>query len=232
MSYEDLYDNGVCVLSQYLPEEKYISLRKDVSQYLKANVFQKNIKPAGKDVSFNTLRKLGKLFINKRIPQRDGDDGLIDVWNINKGLSKESQDIIKEIAQDIENKLTDTFKTKYSFKTCNLYVNQGITKTRGIHADTGKFPSRAKAFLYFTDISDIHDGPFSFILGSHFKEGKKYHHKYDIYKPLNKEHQEKYKIFDEVKQNYLLVGCVSGAHRGMPQKKGRERIVLVLSFDP
>ena len=78
MSNEDLYNNGVCILPKYLPEEKYISLRKDVSQYLKANVFQKNIKPAGKDVSFNTLRKLGKLYINKRIPQRDGDDGLIE----------------------------------------------------------------------------------------------------------------------------------------------------------
>ena len=229
---EKLYEDGVVVLEKYLPEDKYVSLRKDVSKFLKANVFGKDIKPAGKDVSFNVLRKLGKLYINKRIPQRDGDDGMIDVWNIEQGLSADSKNIIKDIANAIELKLSEIFKVKYQYKTCNLYVNKGITKTRGIHADTGKFPARTKAFLYFTDINDIFDGPFSYILGSHFKEGKKYHHKYDIFKPLNKEEESKYKIFDAVKQNDLVIGCVSGAHRGMPQKKDRERIVLVLSFDP
>jgi hypothetical protein len=229
---ENLYQDGACILPAYLSSEDYSLLRKDVSQYLHANIFKKTISSADAKINFNLLRKMGKLYINKRIAKRDGDDGLVDIWNIDQGLNNTSRDIIKKIVEDVQKKLSETYKVKYTYKTCNLYVNQSITKTRGIHSDTGKFPSRAKAFLYFTDINDIHDGPFSYILGSHFSEGKRYHHKYDIMKPLTKEEGERYKIFDKVKQNDLVIGCVSGAHRGMPQKKGRERIVLVLSFDP
>ena len=112
-----------------------------------------------------------------------------------------------------------------------FYLNKSVTSTRGIHADSGTYPSRIKYFLYLTDINDVHDGPFSFIKGSHKKIGKKYHRKYDIYEPLNQEDKKNYVIFSP-KQNDMLIACVSGAHRGMPQKPGRERLVLVGTFDP
>ena len=52
-----------------------------------------------------------------------------------------------------------------------------------------------------------------------------------IYEPLNQEDKKNYIIFSP-KQNDMLIACVSGAHRGMPQKPGRERLVLVGTFDP
>ena len=189
-----------------------------------------NIK-SDKNRNFNQLRFANKTIFNKRIKKRDGDEGLIDIWHINKSLDSKCNNIITNINKDIEKILIDTFKINYKFINNNIYLNKSVINTRGIHADSGSYPSRIKYFLYLSDINDIYDGPFSFIKVSHKKVGKNYHRKYDIYEPLNKVDKENYIIFSP-KQNDLLIACVSGAHRGMPQKLGRERLVLVGTFDP
>ena len=224
-----LEKNGFFEIKNFLPIDDYNYLKKSILNVIdKADLDNMVL---DKTRNFNTIRFSNKTIFNKRFKKRDGDEGLIDIWHINKSLDNKCNNIIDKINNKVEKKLRNTFKINYKFINNNVYLNKSVTNTRGIHADSGSYPSRVKYFLYLTDINDIHDGPFSFIKGSHKKIGKKYHKKYDIYKPLNRVDKENYIIFSP-KQNDMLIACVSGAHRGMPQKLGRERLVLVGTFDP
>ncbi len=49
---------------------------------------------------------------------------------------------------------------------------------------------------------------------------------------LTENDREKYVIFDSVSAGDMVIAAVSGAHRGIPQKEGCERRVIVTSFDP
>ena len=222
-------DNGYIECKNYLDENDYQYLKKSLSNVIDKTDLD-SIKNNKKN-TFNTLRKKNKTIINRRFKSRDGDEGLLDIWHIDKSLDKKCNTIISNINENIKQILEDAFKIKYKFINNNVYLNRSVTETRGIHADSDTYPSRIKYFLYFTDINDIYDGPFSFIKGSHKTIGKKYHRKYEIYEPLNQEDKNNYIIF-QPKQNDMLIACVSGAHRGMPQKPGRERLVLVGTFDP
>ena len=222
-------ENGYIECKNYLDVNDYQYLKKSLSNFID-NTDLDSIKNNNKN-NFNNLRNKNKTIINRRFKSRDGDEGLLDIWHIDKSLDKKCNTIISNINENIKQLLEDAFKIKYIFINNNVYLNRSVTETRGIHADSHKYPSRIKYFLYFTDINDIYDGPFSFIKGSHKIIGKKYHKKYEIYEPLNQEDKKNYIIF-EPKQNDMLIACVSGAHRGMPQKPGRERLVLVGTFDP
>jgi hypothetical protein len=226
---EFLEDNGFTEYKNFLNIKDFEYLKTSILDVInKTDIEKINV---NLNNNFNKLRFSNKTIFNRRCKSRDGDEGLLDIWHINKSLDDKSNAIINEINNNIKQILEDSFKIKYKFINNNVYLNKSVTSTRGIHADSGDYPSRTKYFLYLTDINDVHDGPFSFIKGSHKKIGKNYHRKYDIYEPLNQEDKKNYIIFSP-KQNDMLIACVSGAHRGMPQKPGRERLVLVGTFDP
>ncbi len=220
---------GVVLIKDYLPKENFNSVHTEYKNFLKENVIGKNIL-VNPSANFGSLRASGKTIINKRFKGRDGDEGLIDVWNIDQTIN--NPDPINKVKDYSLSILQEAFPQYiYHFKTNNLYINHSVTHTRGIHSDSGVFPSRAKSFLFMTDINDQADGPFSFILGTHKGKGKDYWHKYDIYSPLP-EDASNYVIFDDAKKNDLVITCVAGAHRGLPQEVGRKRGVFVSSYDP
>lgn len=102
--------------------------------------------------SFNNLRDKNKTIINRRFKSRDGDEGLLDIWHIDKSLDKKCNTIISNINKNIKQILEDAFNIKYVFINNNVYLNRSVTETRGIHADSHKYPSRIKYFLYFSNI--------------------------------------------------------------------------------
>ena len=210
--------------------EKFIDLKQDVLNFIKENDVYET-KP-NINVNFDSLRRKKDLFINRRIPNRDGDDGLIDVWNIDTIFTENAKKFLTEYTTKVKNTISVAFETQYEIKTHNLYINKSVSETRGIHADSHFFPSRVKSFLFLTDVPDRSFGPFSFIKGSHTGRGLKYHRKYDIYEPLNQEDKENYQIFENVSEGDLVIAAVAGAHRGLPQLEGRERMVIVTSYDP
>lgn len=224
------YKYGFLKKESFFEDVVFKKLKHDILKYL-GSIENSKIE-INKSNKFSKIRFAKETIINKRYPDRDGDDGMIDVWHINYSLSKKSNESINILKEWCLDTIEKEFKVKYFHVNTNLYVNKSVTNTRGIHSDSNFFPSRIKCFLYLTNIDDIYDGPFSFIKGSHFTNKLDYHKKYDIYEPLNEIDKKNYIIFDKIKENDLLLACVSGAHRGMPQKPNRERIVLVLSFDP
>ncbi len=226
----DLATDGVMCLQGYFQGKELENIKKETENFITKNkVHQVKADPAA---NFEKLRSSGNLVINRRIAQRDGDEGMIDIWNYNLALSPGSNAYLTDINKKVITALEKSFGVKYEMKTSNLYINKSIKNTRGIHADSHCFPSRVKSFLFLTDVPSKDFGPFSYVRGSHFREGLRYHRKYDIYEPLTENDREKYVIFDSVSAGDMVIAAVSGAHRGIPQKEGCERRVIVTSFDP
>lgn len=226
----DLATDGVMCFQGYFQGEEFENIKKETEDFIIRNkVHQVKADP---NANFEKLRSSRNLVINRRIANRDGDEGMIDIWNYDLALSSESNIYLNNINNKILTVLEKSFGVKYEMKTNNLYINKSIKNTRGIHADSHFFPSRVKSFLFLTDVPSKDFGPFSYVRGSHFREGLKYHRKYDIYEPLTENDREKYVIFDSVGAGDMVIAAVSGAHRGIPQKEGCERRVIVTSFDP
>jgi hypothetical protein len=226
----NLVSDGVMHLSGFFQGSELDAIKQETEDFIiKNDVY--NVK-ADPSANFNSLRSLNKLIINRRIAKRDGDEGMIDVWNYNLALTPQSNKFLNIINNKVITALKQSFGADYTLKTSNLYINNSVSNTRGIHADSHFFPSRVKSFLFLTDVPNKDYGPFSYIRGSHLKEGLKYHRKYDVYEPMTEEDLENYEIFEGVKSGDMVIAAVSGAHRGIPQKKGCERRVIVSSFDP
>ena len=229
-NFETLKKDGVLYLENLNSEEQMKTVLAETEQFIETK------KPyqveADEKTNFNLLRKQNKTVINKRIASRDGDEGMVDVWNYDKILSNECKEIIYDYANKISEMISKSFSCEYEIKTYNLYLNKGVQETRGLHADSHFFPSRIKSFLFLTDVKDKSYGPFSYIKETHTGTGLKYHGKYDIFEPLTEDEKNKYTIFDNVSVGDTVIACVSGAHRGIPQEKNKERRVLVISYDP
>jgi hypothetical protein len=238
---------GVVIVRNFLGE-RFSSLKKQTQEYLAREIENKTIEVRSTGIEetlnrnnaellpatnsgFDTLRKSTGTIINKRTKCRDGDDGLLDIWNIDEQLSQENVESLNKVKNYVLKLIKKSFNLECKFFTTNLYYNHSVSTTRGIHADCKDFPSRIKSFLYMTDINEIGDGPFSFILGSHYERGKSYYRRTDVTHPF-KEDEDNYKIFDKAKEDDLIIACVAGAHRGMPQKPNHKRAAYVQTYDP
>lgn len=185
------------------------------------------------NTNFKKLRRGNKFVINKRIKSRDGDEGMIDLWNYDQKMSEETKSLLNKINTHVIKILKEAYPDAgYELKTHNVYINKSVTDTRGIHADSDFFPSRIKSFVYLTDVPDNSYGPFSYIKKSHTGSGIKYHRKYDIVEPLTKQDKENYEIYTGINKGDVVIAAVSGAHRGIPQEQGKLRIAIVSSYDP
>jgi len=225
----EMREDGVSKHESFLDEGRTSVFCEDIEKFIQSyDVF--NV-PPDPNATYESLRNSKEVKINRRIATRDGDEGLIDVWNVDKVLSDTSMESMEIIKEHVMKLMEESYGVKYKFFTHNLYINRGV-RTRGIHADSHFFPSRVKSFLFLTDVPDESYGPFSFIKGSHTGPGLKYHRQYSIYEPLNEDDYSKYEIFTGIKKGDLVTAAVAGAHRGLPQQEGKTRIALVSSFDP
>jgi hypothetical protein len=189
--------------------------------------------PSNPNTDFNKLRIENKFVINKRMKSRDGDEGMIDLWNYDQKMSGETKSLLNKINTHAIGILREAYPDAgYELKTHNVYINKSVTDTRGIHADSDFFPSRIKSFVYLTDVPDNSYGPFSYVKKSHTGSGIKYHRKYDIVEPLTEEDKENYEIYTGINKGDVVIAAVSGGHRGIPQEQGKLRIAIVSSYDP
>lgn len=163
---------------------------------------------------------------------REGQDqGMVDIFNVDfafpefLGLrSTYESGFVKEILSAGEESV--------GFKNLNLYVNSGITKTRGFHVDS--YYSQLKAFVYLTDCLSLDDGPYTYVKGSHVESP---------YRRLNQEISSKLPNKTEAplldrekivpvlgKKGTLVISDQCGFHRGFPQSPGRDRVIAVMNI--
>lgn len=113
----------------------------------------------------------------------------------------------------------------------NLLHNNSVTSTRGLHVDN--LNGSYKAFLYLGDVR-AEDGPYAYVPGSH-RRTDLLRREARLNSLLGHTETDSH-AFDGMALSFparkgtLIVSCQSGVHRGMPQKPGASRSVLVANF--
>ena len=167
------------------------------------------------------------------------DYGMLDIFNIHRGLSNSSTQQLDNLIKELQKKVLQNSKLKYSFKGWSAYVSNGVTNTRGPHIDN--FKGSLKAFLYLTDCQELESGPYVFIpntcslfgkallLAQSYVSGR-----FQSYTDVALNALENEKII--ARSIYGAAGTVfvsnqSGVHFGYPQGNNGNRMVLVANFD-
>lgn len=157
------------------------------------------------------------------------DKGMIDIFYIDKSME------INVDYKMIEEIIRGTYSCDIYFTTIHAYVNRGVEGTRVAHVDNCQ-PVVFKAFIYLTDVPDTDYGPYSFIRGTQRFSLQVYNNLIqNLFKkkyrssdmPLFNKNEE---IIGLGKKGTLIISNQNGIHRGYPQKKGKERVALVLTY--
>lgn len=160
------------------------------------------------------------------------DNGMLDIFNIDNLLRDKLSSLFNKIREDLFlNEFLKSLPKSLKMQNINSYVNSGITKTRGFHVDSYK--NQIKIFIYLTDVTELNQGPYTFVKGSH---------KENPYRSINGQLSEGLKIKTETpivnmkdiypilaKKGTLVISDQSGFHRGFPQSKVGFRRTLTIN---
>ncbi len=176
---------------------------------------------------YHQLSNYGKAVITVRQGQ---DQGMVDIFNCDLAIPTG----IREIRRVLEDPCLIEILRRPNVKPRNLnvYLNSGITRTRGFHVDS--YSENLKAFVYLTDVLSLEDGPYTFVKGSHTDSA---------FRRANMRLCEHVNPATETPivnpaaiapilaaKGSLVVSDQSGFHRGWPQAAGRERMVSVMKY--
>ena len=237
-----LSSKGIVIIPNYVPESSIDKLSKDLKIIRDKLLTFISSGQLFKDET-NVLFQQGNLKIknydqlanyNKAVATiRDGQDsGMIDIFNADKWCHS-----IGEILRPyFKNKLfTEVMKGKnYSpkAKNLNIYLNNGVTNTRGFHVDS--YAKQLKGFIYLEDCLELDCGPYTYVKESHIdssfvKINKK------ISSVLPNETETPIVLRNNIvpalaKKGTLVISDQGGSHRGFPQTKGFQRTVAVMNF--
>ncbi|HXD94739.1 MAG TPA: hypothetical protein VNX01_16145, partial [Bacteroidia bacterium] len=161
---------------------------------------------------------------------KDGPDkGMIDIYDIDKTVK------INVDYKKIEEIIRGTYSCDVYFTSMHAYVNRGVEGTRVFHVDNCQ-PVVYKAFIYLTDVTDIEYGPYSFVKGTQRLSLQVYYNlvRNLFFKKYRSSDMPKYRKSKEIiglgKKGSLIISNQNGIHRGYPQKKGKERVALILNY--
>jgi len=201
-----------------------LELDEEISKIIKSAKVIKNL-------SYSDMKRAEMCIMNRR--QGLSDSGMIDIFHPDK-ISYELEKFIMNINQklEIQNFLKQSTGKNFEYSHSNLYINENITSTRGMHVDNFAGNS-VKLLIYLSDVLNAEFGPYAYMLGSHkrTKFTSWILEKLSNYIPKLREicFLGKEKIFFAEAGSGIL-SDQSGFHRGMPQSFGRIRRVLVLNY--
>lgn len=214
---------GVVVVNEFLTQELVGELYASIKKCL----VDPNVPMINADQPKKTYGQLASFNEAIRYVRGGFDHGMIDIFNI---------DLYPEFPSNISS-LNDIsrycgFNDNLVLDNVNAYINRGVVNTRGFHVDT--FGEKYKAFVYLTDVLELADGPYCYSLGSHvpnnstsinrklgLMSGNAYNHPLPVGESI-------VPLFGRA--GTLIVSNQAGIHRGIPQSRDGERVVLVLSF--
>lgn len=172
--------------------------------------------------------------------RREPDLGMVDVFNVDYFREHASKAVRSPFENPLLIKLLSDSETKTVPRNLNLYINSGITKTRGFHVDT--YEKSLKGFVYLTDVRRLEDGPYCCVLRSH------------VNGPWRVANQAIGGVCMDASQSAfanttespfvapmnivpvmapsgtLILSDQCGIHRGMPQSPNGERHALVMMY--
>ena len=159
--------------------------------------------------------------------RQGNDQGMIDVFNVNRLLGKLGDEVYKIFFKDWLVDLLKKSNEPVNPKNLNLYINHSVTSTRGFHVDSNY--RSIKGFIYLTDVNTIEEGPYCYVKGTHIDTP---------FSKVNKSLGGKEAPFTNMqdiipvlgKKGTLILSDQSGIHRGIPQRIGFIREVLVMRY--
>jgi hypothetical protein len=113
----------------------------------------------------------------------------------------------------------------------NMLRNESVTATRGLHIDNLK--GSYKAFLYLGDVG-MADGPYAYVPGSHDRRDL-LRREARLNSLKGRPETDSYAFAGlevplPAQKGTLIRSCQSGVHRGLPQRAGASRTVLVGNY--
>lgn len=162
---------------------------------------------------------------------RHGQDaGMVDIFNCDQLAPMECQPLREAFTRD--DVLTLLADKKVLPRNLNVYLNNGVARTRGLHVDS--YSGQLKAFVYLTDVTELAAGPYSYVKRSHMD---------GAFRRANRALTAEIKPGTEApvvdplaltpvigERGALVISDQSGVHRGWPQAKGAFRAVAVMSY--
>ena len=209
---EKLRRDGIVFIPDFLSPDKCDSIKSFLLRSLENN--QDGIK----------LRKR-----NKENPEGT-DHGMIDMVVNPKLIEAEIMKLFDRVGSKIAIATNlETYHTRI-----NAYINRGVINTRGYHMDN-IHPTLFKAFVYLTDVESTDHGPYAFIKGTHQLSKWPYINLLaNIFSktPITDMalFPKKREVVALAKKGTLIISSQNGIHRGVPQKKGNERFLLLFSY--
>ncbi len=178
---------------------------------------------------YANLKNYNKSVINIRSGL---DEGMIDIFNIDR-LNIDLFEKIKEfVKSDFFTKLFSQLKIGGTCSNVNAYINDGIMKTRGFHADS--YTKQYKVFFYLTDVLSLENGPYTYVCGTHKKSSYRKINQ-SISSKLNNSTETPVLPYTKIHpilgyKGSLVISNQSGFHRGFPQQNNSHRIILSLNI--
>jgi hypothetical protein len=164
--------------------------------------------------------------------RRGPDAGMVDVFNIDRLAGNRRNDLRAPFVSKRQLDLINDGGGRQEATNLNLYINQGITRTRGFHVDA--FHKSLKGFVYLNDITALDQGPYCFVRRSH-QDGP--------WRKANQKISELAHAKTEcpfidlamavpalAPRGALVLSDQAGIHRGIPQHPNAERRVLVMRY--
>ena len=231
-----LNKEGIVVIPEFLSEDEINKTRHTISDVLLNVKINDAKREDHENDDYIVQRKIIKgqsyfdLSNNPKpvvVIRQGNDQGMIDIFNVDRLLGKLGAEIHKVFIKNWLVKLFQDYKEPVNPKNLNLYINHSITKTRGFHVDSNY--RSIKAFIYLTDVNTLEDGPYCYVKGTHVDTP---------FRKVNKLLGEKEAPFTDHlditpiigKKGTLILADQSGIHRGIPQKQGSIREVLVMRY--
>lgn len=230
---------GIIVIEDLLPKEYITDFQKKITDtigtylnkledgiYEDSQVLVQGDKK--KVFGYQKMAEYGKPVIEIRQGQ---DQGMIDCFNVSELLGIEAKPLNNMFSSPT---IYGLFSKRGGVtpKNMNVYINKGITRTRGFHVDS--YSPQLKAFIYLTDVLDLDDGPYTYIKGSHNSSP---------YSRLNRSLSHFLPNRTEApivplsmicpilaRKGSLIISDQAGFHRGFPQSENGERAAITMNY--
>lgn len=231
---ELLATKGIFYVKGSLPKELLDKLNREIDVFFRGLDMEDGRKNGyfvqKRRLVYTSYKELVKAPLPVVTVRKGRDDGMIDIFNFDRLLSKDLQGLISESLQVISSFFDSHFDMV--LQNYNLYFNKGVDQTRGFHIDD--MSHTLKAFIYLDDVFRFEDGPYVYCPGTHVdKELLEINASLSSY--LEHKSDAPF-LFDRLplpvfaEQGSMIVSDQTGIHRGHPQGLDGSRKILVLRF--
>lgn len=239
---ETLSREGIVIVPDFIPQStlknvniELNEIREKISLFLSGKqrtseeenvLFQQgNAKLSG----YAALAGYGKAVVQVRHGQ---DQGMIDIFNVDKWEASLGERLRAYFEQQFVSQIMEVGEARPEARNLNLYLNKGVTHTRGFHVDS--YSKQLKGFVYLEDCLKLDDGPYTYIKKSHLESGFTRINKQISSVLPNKTETPCVPLGNIVpalaKKGTLVISDQGGSHRGFPQAAGYQRAVAVMNF--